>query len=561
MRVYELARKLKIPTRKLLEILSEWGIEGKSTLSNLSPQEVEDIQEIIEEKEKAEEEKAPEKTLPPRDPIVTVLGHVDHGKTTLLDAIRNTQVAQREVGGITQKIGASEVYFQGKRIVFIDTPGHEAFTAMRARGAQVTDIAVLVIAADDGVMPQTEEAINHARAANVPIIVAINKIDKENANPERVKRQLARYDLTPEEWGGETICVEVSALKKKGLDELLEMILLQAEMMELSADPEGELEAVVVESEVHRQKGPCSTLIVKQGTLKEGDVIIGGQVYGKVRALINWKGERVREAGPSTPVQVLGLSDVALPGQIFTRVKSEKVARRMAEEEKEKARLQSLRKREKVTLESILGSPRKEKKALRVVLRADTQGSLDAVAGVLDNMGDKSVDVEILSKGIGEVKKSDVLLASSSKAIIIGFNVDVSSEVRSLANQERVEIREYQIIYDIIDDVKKAIEGMLEPVYVEELVGKAEVREIFKIPRVGIVAGCYVSEGKVVKGVKVKVKRKEELIGEGKIVSLKRFDQDVNEINTGLECGIKVDGVDDIHRGDIIEVYELKRVR
>ena len=559
MRVYELARKLKVPTKKLLEVLSEWGIEGKTNLSSLTSREAEEIEELL--KEKPPEKKPSEKVLPQRDPIVTLLGHVDHGKTSLLDAIRNTQVAQSEVGGITQRIGASEIYFQGKRIIFIDTPGHEAFTAMRAQGAQVTDIAVLVIAADDGVMPQTEEAISHARAANVPILVAINKIDKENANPERVRRQLTKYNLTPEEWGGETICVEVSALKKKGLDELLEMILLQAEMMELVADPHGKLEAVVVESEVHRKRGPCSTLIVKQGTLKEGDVIVGGEVYGRARALLNWKGERLKEAGPSTPVQILGLSDVSLPGQIFTRVDSERTARRMAEEAKERARLQSLRKREKVTLESIFSSPQKEIKTLNIVLRADTQGSLKAVAGVLANMGDENVKVEVVSQGIGEVKKSDVLLASSSKAIIVGFNVEVSPEIQALASQEKVEIREYQIIYDIIEDIKLAVKGMLEPVYVEELIAKAEVRDTFRIPRVGLVAGCYVTQGKVIRGATAKIIRNGEAVGEGIITSLKRFDRDVNEISTGLECGMKVEGVDDVQKGDLIEVYQRRRLR
>ena len=559
MRVYELARKLKVPTKKLLEVLSEWGIEGKTNLSSLTSREAEEIEELL--KEKPPEKKPREKVLPQRDPIVTLLGHVDHGKTSLLDAIRNTQVAQSEVGGITQRIGASEIYFQGKRIIFIDTPGHEAFTAMRAQGAQVTDIAVLVIAADDGVMPQTEEAISHARAANVPILVAINKIDKENANPERVRRQLTKYNLTPEEWGGETICVEVSALKKKGLDELLEMILLQAEMMELVADPHGKLEAVVVESEVHRKRGPCSTLIVKQGTLKEGDVIVGGEVYGRARALLNWKGERLKEAGPSTPVQILGLSDVSLPGQIFTRVDSERTARRMAEEAKERARLQSLRKREKVTLESIFSSPQKEIKTLNIVLRADTQGSLKAVAGVLANMGDENVKVEVVSQGIGEVKKSDVLLASSSKAIIVGFNVEVSPEIQALASQEKVEIREYQIIYDIIEDIKLAVKGMLEPVYVEELIAKAEVRDTFRIPRVGLVAGCYVTQGKVIRGATAKIIRNGEAVGEGIITSLKRFDRDVNEISTGLECGMKVEGVDDVQKGDLIEVYQRRRLR
>lgn len=557
MRVYQLARKLKIPTKKLLGVLSEWGIKGKTSLSSLTPQEVKEIEEFLKE----EAPKPPEKKLPPRDPVVTFLGHVDHGKTTLLDAIRNTQIAKEEVGGITQRIGASEIYFQGKRIVFIDTPGHEAFTAMRAQGARVTDIAVLVIAADDGIMPQTEEAIDHARAANVPILVAINKIDKENANPERVKRQLTRYDLTPEEWGGETICVEVSALKRKGIDDLLEMILLQAEIMELSADPDGEMKAVVIESEINRQKGPSSTLIVKQGTLKVGDIIVGGEVYGRVRALINWKGEKLKEAGPSTPVQVLGLSDVSLPGQIFTRVKNERIARRMAEEAREKVRQQSLRKRDKITLESIFSSTDKEIKTLNVILKTESQGALKAVADVLSDMEDENVKVEVISRGVGEISKSDVLLASTSKAIILGFNVGVPQEIQLLANQEQVEIREYQIIYEIIDDIKLALKGMLEPVYTEETIAKIEVRDTFRIPHVGLVAGCYVREGKVVRGAKARVIREESPVGEGTVVSLKRFDRDVSEVSMGLECGVKIDGVEEIKKGDLIEIYQQRRVR
>ncbi len=560
MRVYQLARKLKISTKELLNILSEWGIEGKTSLSGLSPQEVEEVEQLVGEKPVKAPEK--EKTLPPRDPVVAVLGHVDHGKTTLLDAIRNTQIAKEEVGGITQRIGASEIHYQGRRIVFIDTPGHEAFTAMRAQGAKVTDIVVLVVAADDGVMPQTEEAINHARAANVPIIVAINKIDKENANPEKVKKQLARYGLTPEEWGGETICVEVSALKKQGLDELLEMILLQAEIMELTGDPNGELKAIVIESEMDRQKGPVSTLLIKQGTLKVGDIIVGGEVYGKVRALINWKGDRLKEATISTPVQVLGLSDVSVPGQIFTKVESERKARRITEKIKEEKRQKSLRRREQVTLESILASPEEEGvKTLNVIVKAESQGSLKAVVDSLANMGDEEVKLEIISQGVGEIKKSDILLASTSKAIILGFNVDVPSEIQSIAKQEQVEIRQYQVIYEIIEDIKRALQGMVEPVYTEELIARAEIREIFKIPRVGTVAGCYVKEGKVVRGAETKVLRNGEIIGEGPIVSLKRFDKDVTTVSAGFECGIKIEGVEEIQRGDIIEVYKERQIR
>lgn len=558
MRVYQLARQLKISTKELLSLLSEWGIEGKTSLSGLAPEEIEEIQELVKEKPV----KTVERRLPPRDPVVAVLGHVDHGKTTLLDTIRNTQIVREEVGGITQRIGASEIHFQENRIVFIDTPGHEAFTAMRRQGAQATDIVVLVVAADDGIMPQTEEAINHAQAAKVPIVVAINKIDKDNANPERVKRQLTRYELTPEEWGGETICVEVSALRGEGVEELLEMLLLQAEIMELSGDPQSELQAVVIESEIDRYKGPFSTLIVKQGTLRVGDVIVGGEVYGRVRALINWKGERVKEATLSTPVQVLGLSDVSTPGQVFSRVDSEKTARGMAEEVREENRRKNLRRKEKVTLESILGTPEeKEVKTLNLIIKADSQGSLKAVVDSLVNLGDDEVKVEIVSQGVGEVSKSDVLLASTSEAIILGFNVDASSDVQSIADQEQVEIRRYQVIYDVLDDIKRALQGMLAPVFEEDLIAKVEIRDTFRVPRVGTVAGCYVTEGRITRGAKAKIIRDGEVIGEGPVVSLKRFEKDVNTVSTGLECGVKVEGAEEVQKGDLLEVYQQRRVR
>ena len=554
MRVYELARKLKIPTKKLLDIISKSDISNKVSLSNLSSKEIEKIKNLL----RAEKPSLKKKLLP-RDPVVTFLGHVDHGKTSLLDAIRNTQVAKEEFGGITQRIGASEINFQGKRIVFIDTPGHEAFTAMRAQGAQVTDIVVLVIAADDGVMPQTKEAINHARAAKVPIVVAINKIDKKEANPERVKQQLTKYDLTPEEWGGETICVPVSALTKEGINELLEMILLEAEMLELSANPKGDFKGVVIEGEVDRRKGPFSTILVKEGTLHIGDVLVGGEIWGKVRALINWQGEKSKEAGPSTPVRVLGLSKVATPGQIFIKVKNEKEARRLAEKVAEEKKEGSLSKRERLTLESIFG-PEKKEKSLSIVLKTDTQGSLKAVSDTLKSLEEKDVKVNILHQGIGEVNKSDVLLASTASSIIISFNVEVSNEINLLAKEEGVEIRKYRTIYEIIDDIKLAVKGLLEPVYKDELVGKAQVRETFKIPKVGIVAGCYVMEGKVPRGSRAKVIRDKEVVGEGRIVSLKRFNQDVNEVSTGLECGINVQGPGEVQKGDIIEVYHRQRV-
>jgi translation initiation factor IF-2 len=410
-------------------------------------------------------------------------------------------------------------------------------------------------------MPQTLEAIEHARAAKVPIIVAINKIDKENADPERVKRQLAEQNLAPEEWGGETICVEVSALRKEGIETLLEMILLQAEMMELSADPAAPLRAVVVESEIDRQKGPSSTLIIQQGTLHVGDVLIGEKVYGRVRALMSWAGKRVQQAGPSTPVQILGLSDVSNPGQVFVVAASEKEARRMAQEELQQAREQSLRRRERVTLETIFGQPEDETKHLNVVLKADSQGALRALVDVLANMKEENVEVEILSQGVGEVKKSDILLASSSDAVILTFNVPVGGDVQALALREEVEIREYQVIYNILEDIEQALQGLLEPTYEKELIGKVEIRDVFRIPRVGLVAGCYVSEGRATRDAQVELVRSGEPIATASIVSLKRFERDVKEVTTGLECGIRLQGVDEFQKGDVIQVYQQKRTR
>ena len=557
-RVYQLARRLNLSTSELLKLVTGLGIEAKSSLSSLSPKEVRQLEELVLKKKKPSPKA---KKLLPRAPVVTLLGHVDHGKTSLLDAVRQTAVAKEEVGGITQRIGASEVEFQGEKIVFIDTPGHEAFTAMRAHGAQVTDIAVLVIAADDGVMPQTVEAIDHARAAQVPIVVAINKIDKGEAKPDQVKRQLNKYDLTPEEWGGKTICVEVSALTKQGLDELLEMILLEAEMLELTSDPDGDFKAVVIEGEIDRQKGSCSTLLIQEGTLKIGDILVGGPSFGKVRSLINWKGENLKEAGPSTPVRVLGLSGIGTPGGIFRKAESERKARQLGEEAKEEERAGSLTKRDEITLESLYQELGEEKKALNVILKTDTQGSLKALTDVLNNLEDKEVKINMVHGGIGEVNKSDVLLAVASKGIVISFNIGIVSEGRSLAKDERVDIRSYQVIYEMIDDIKKSMQGLLEPQYEEEEIGEAEVRDTFRIPRVGVVAGSYITAGKIVKGSKAKVFRGDEIVGEGVVSSLKRFDKDVSEVLTGLECGVNVEGFNEVRKGDLIKVYQTRRVR
>jgi len=557
MRIYQLARKLNLSTQKLLKILSELKIKGKTGLSGLSSEET----KRIEEKLAKEKPSLEEKKLVPRAPVVTLLGHVDHGKTSLLDAIRKTNVAKKELGGITQKIGASEVEFKGKKIVFIDTPGHEAFTSMRAHGAQVTDIVVLVVAGDDGVMPQTVEAINHARAAKVPIVVAINKIDKEEAKSERVKKQLSKYDLIPEDWGGETIFVEVSALTGQGLDELLEMILLEAEMLELKADPEGDFQAVVIEGELDRQRGPCITLLIQQGKLRIGDLLVGGFAYGKVRTLINWKGERLKEAGPSTPVRVLGLSEVGVPGDIFKKVKDEREARQLAEGVKEKEREKGLTKRDIFTLENLYKSEEKEQKTLNIILKVDTQGSLKAISDTLKNLESEEVKINILHTGVGEVQRADILLASASKGIVINFNTVISSANRNLAKEEGVTIRSYQVIYEMIDDIKEMREGLLEPRYEEIIIGEAQIREIFNISHIGTVAGSYVTEGKIVKGGKVRIFRGEKMVGEGIISSLRRFDRNVNEVLTGLECGINIDGFNDMEKDDLIKVYQKRKVK
>jgi len=555
MRIYQLARKLNLSTQELLKILSQLKIKGKTSVSGLSAQEIKRVEGKLVKKKTSPEERE----LMPRIPVVTLLGHVDHGKTSLLDAVRKTNVAGGEVGGITQKIGASEVECKGKKIVFIDTPGHEAFTNMRAHGAQVTDIAVLVVAGDDGVMPQTIEAINHARAAKVPIMVAINKIDKAETKPERVREQLSKYDLVSEKWGGETIFVEVSALKGQGLDEFLEMILLEAEMLELKAEPEGDFQGVVIEGELDRQRGPCITLLVQKGTLRTGDLLVGGSTYGRVRSLIDWKGETVKKAGPSMPVRILGLSDVSMPGDIFRKVKKEKKARQIAESIKEKEREKGLVKREIFTLES-LSQPEEEQKTMNIIVKVDTQGSLRAISDTIKNLESEEVKIDILHAGVGEVQKSDILLASASQAIIVSFNTVASSANRDLAKEEGVNIRNYQVIYGIIDDIKKMREGLIEPRYEEKEVGEAQVREIFSIPKAGKIAGSYVSEGKMTRGSKVRVLRGEEVVGEGIIGSLKRFNRDASEVLTGLECGINIDGFSNIEKGDLIKAYESVRI-
>jgi translation initiation factor IF-2 len=498
-----------------------------------------------------------------RPPVVTVLGHVDHGKTTLLDAIRQTRVVEAESGGITQHIGAYQVEQQGRKITFLDTPGHEAFTAMRARGAQVTDLAVLVVAADDGVMPQTREAIDHARAAGVPILVALNKMDKPTAQPERVKQQLAEVGLTVEDWGGDVICVPVSAKQKKGISELLDNILLVTDVADLRSNPDRPAVGTVIESRLDKQRGPTATLLVQGGTLHVGDALVISTISGRVRAMLDERGETVDEAPPSTPVLVMGLSDVPKAGDIFEVVENERKARVIAEERAEKRRLAQIRPSRPRTLsldEIFSRFQAGETMELNVIFKADVQGSVEPIVNSLEKLGTDDMKVNILHQGIGRITESDVMLASASDAIIIGFNVTVDEAARRMAAQEGVDIRQYDIIYRLVDDVDKALKGMLEPVYEDVAIGHAEVRAIFSIRRKGNVAGCYVTDGEVTRNAMVRVLRAGDEIFDGSLDSLRRFQEDVAEVRAGFECGIGVAGFDDFEEGDVLEFYRRQRV-
>jgi len=499
-------------------------------------------------------------SLEPRPPVVTILGHVDHGKTTLLDAIRQTNVTDKEFGGITQHIGAYQVDVKGKKITFIDTPGHEAFTAMRARGAQVTDIAVLVVAADDGVMPQTIEAINHARAAGVQIIVAINKIDKPDANVERTKQQLAEQGLVVEEWGGDTVCVEVSAKEKKGLDELLEMILLVAELAELKADPRGEVEATVIEAKLDKGKGPVATVLVKSGTLEVGDAIVVGQAYGKIKAMMDDRGNRISKAGPSTPVEIIGLSSVPQAGDRVETAIDEREARQVAEARAEQQRSVEQAQQVRVTLADLYKQLREGMvKELNIILKGDVQGSVEAIRESLDKLSTQEVRVNIIHSGVGNVNESDILLASASNAVVVGFNVKVDAQAKRMADSEGVEVRTYRVIYELLEDIKGAMAGMLAPVIEETILGHAEVRQVFRLPR-GVVAGCYVTDGKVQRGSDARVQRGGQTIYTGKISSLRHIKEDMREIAAGYECGIMMEGFQDFEVGDVIESYVVQEV-
>ena len=515
-----------------------------------------------EEKLQVEEIEDDPKSLLPRPPVVTIMGHVDHGKTSLLDAIREANVTAQEAGGITQHIGAYQVELKERKITFLDTPGHAAFTAMRARGAQATDIAILVVAADDGVMPQTVEALNHAKDANVPIIVAINKMDKPGANPDRIKQDLTEYGLVAEEWGGDTIFVPVSAKKREGIEQLLEMILLVADMKDLRANPDRAAKGTIIEAKLDKGRGPVATVLIQAGTLEVGDAIIAGAAAGKVRVLINEKGKKLKKAGPSTPVEVIGFDELPEAGDILYAVTKEGMARGLADKRMQLKRENELNQNQKVTLDDLFTKIKEgEIKELKIVLKADVQGSVEAIRQSLERLTSEEVRVKVIHGGVGGIGEGDVMLASASNAVIIGFNVRPDPMGKRIAEKENVDIRLYRIIYEIIDDVKKAMEGMLAPEYKEVIAGRAEIRMVYKVPKVGNIAGCYVLEGKINRNASVRLIRDNIVINDGKIESLKRFKDDTREVAEGFECGIGLEKFNDIKEGDIIEAYAMEEIK
>ena len=502
-----------------------------------------------------------EEDLLPRAPVVVVMGHVDHGKTSLLDYIRNAHVAAGEAGGITQHIGAYQVEVQGKPITFLDTPGHEAFTAMRARGAMITDVAILVVAADDGIMPQTVESINHAKAANIPVIVAINKMDKPEANPERIKEQLTKYELVPEEWGGETIICPISAKTGEGIDNLLEMVNLTAEMQELKANPNRSAHGAVIEARLDKGRGPVATLLVQNGTLKQGDVIIAGTAVGRVRAMTDAKGEKLTEAGPSVPVEIIGMSEVPGAGDDFHAVADERMARELVEQRKHEQKMAASGPVGKVSLEDLFSQIKQgEMKDLNIIVKADVQGSAEAVKASLEKISNDEVRVRVIHCAVGAINESDVMLATTSNAIIVGFNVRPDSNAKETAARNKVDMRMYRVIYDCINEIETAMKGMLAPKFKEVELGQAEVRNVFRITGVGMVAGCYVTNGKMQRGAQMRLLRDNVVIYDGSIASLQRFKDSVKEVAAGYECGITFEKFQDIKEGDVIEAFLMEQI-
>lgn len=571
--VKDLAEKLKKPPVEVIKALifqgvmanmnqevdfniAEKVIEKFGSMAVLKEEEAgklaeEEVDEIIEDEK---EEKRP--------PIVTIMGHVDHGKTSLLDAIKHSKVTATEAGGITQHIGAYTVNVNGEKVAFLDTPGHEAFTAMRARGAQITDIVILVVAADDGIMPQTVEAINHCKAAKVPMIVAINKMDRPAANPDKVKQELTEHGLVSEDWGGDTICVPVSAHTKEGLDTLLEMVVLTSEMLELTANSKRNGKGTVIEAKLDKGRGPVASLLVQNGTLSTGDSIIVGTTYGRIRAMLDDKGKKIKAAGPSIPVEVLGLSEVPAAGDRFIVVKDEKTARNMAEARKEKIRQENFQASHRVSMENLYSQIQEGKvKELSVIVKADVQGSVEAIRQSIEKLSTDNVKVRVIHGAVGAITETDVSLAYASNAIIIGFNVRPDNNAIAAAEKDSVEIKTYRIIYDALDDIKSAMMGMLEPEYKEVVLGRCEVRQVYKISNVGTIAGCYVLNGKITRNSSVRVIREGIVVTESTLASLKRFKDDVKEAAAGYECGLNLEKFNDIKEGDIIEAYTMEEIK
>jgi translation initiation factor IF-2 len=562
-RVKDVLAKL-LMRRMMMTINSTMDMETAKDIAREFGAEIE-MRSFEEELVSAEGDESRPEDVKPRAPVVTVMGHVDHGKTSLLDAIRETKVAEREAGGITQHIGAYHVDVgDGRSVVFLDTPGHEAFTLMRARGAKVTDVVVLVVAADDGVMPQTREAIDHAKAANVPIVVAINKIDKPGANPDNVKRELAELNLVPEDWGGQTVMVPVSAKKRQNLAQLLEMILLSTDILELRANPKRSASGAVLEAKLDRGRGPVATVLVQDGTLNVGDNFIAGPVVGKVRALIDDRGRPVKSAGPATPVEVLGLTSLPQPGDPFQTVADAAKARQIATFRQAQAKERALgAKGGRLTLESL-----KEQiaeggvKELPLIVKADVQGSAEVLADTLAKLSDDKVKIRIIRSGVGAINESDVLLASASNAIIIGFNVRPDRNAQEMAEREEIDIRLHSVIYNVTEEIKKSMEGLLEPTFKEVRIGTAQVREVFRVPKIGSIAGCMVTDGRITRAgeSQARLLRDNVVVFEGKISSLRRFKDDVSEVKSGLECGIGLQNYNDVKVGDVIEVFTMERV-
>ncbi len=568
-RIYELAKTLELETKEMLAILDDMGVEYKSHSSTVEADIADTIRQLVEEnraeaaeKEKAEAEATYKAGLPSRAPVVTIMGHVDHGKTSLLDYIRNTKVAAKEAGGITQHIGAYQAETPNGLITFLDTPGHEAFTTIRQRGANATDIAIIVVAADDSIMPQTREAVAHAKAAKVPLIIAINKIDLATANPDKVMQDLMQLELIPEDYGGDTITVKVSAQTGEGVDQLLEMISLVAELEDYRADPKAESSAIVIESILDKQAGVLATILMQQGTLNVGDYIVSGEEWAKVRAMIDYTGKRLKEVGPAVPVQILGFSGQPIAGDMVEAVSSEKMAKGLAESRKEEREDQdkAAMGNQGITLADLFGKPNNAK--VNLILRADTQGSLEALKGVIATEAESTeeVDVEILLATVGAPTEADLLLASTAEATVMSFGVNPAGSVIKAAEKQGIPLKSYKIIYNLIEDVQKMIRGQLEPEYEEQILGHAEVRMVISIPKQGNIAGSYVTDGVIKRGAKARLIRGGDEVYKGSVSQLKRFKDDVREVGTNFECGINLLNYDSFQEGDIIEVYDLVEV-